>query len=69
MTGQSWEIGSCGGDDDADDDDAEVRQGQPENSLVSDVGKTCLKVDVVAAFFSHRHISEKVSRAHKTLCC
>lgn len=45
------------------DDDAEVRcrLDQRENTPVSDVGTKCLRVDAIAAFFSHRHISEKVS--------
>ncbi len=56
---------SGGGGDDA---DVRGRLGQPEHSRVSDVGEKCLRADAVAAFFSHRHISEKVSRARKTLC-
>lgn len=56
--GRKRDLSGGGGDDDA---DVRGRLGQRAHSLVSDA-------DAVAAFLSHRHISEKVSRAHKTLC-
>lgn len=53
MTGQSYgRKDSFSGGSGGDDDEARGRLGQHEDSLVSDVGKKCLKVDAFAAFSS-----------------
>lgn len=52
--------GDLGGDDDA---EVRGRLGQLKHTLVSDVVEKIIKADAAAAFLSHRHISEKVSRA------